>query len=182
MTFYSTRLCLNVTLPCLKMHGKWNMLIYGILHDGIWCLSMKRAVCDRTCTEEGSIRGGGGGYVNIPWVLAFYKIKAIDAEKQTLVSTLKHYLDWSTCRAVICKVPFSIRLMRSSLPRILWPSRSHWMLGRGLPITWHCNWAVVPGASVWLAGPWRMMGGIRSDGAKGEENERGVGHKNQICM
>lgn len=117
-----------------------------------------------------------------PWGLAFWKIKAINAKKQTLMSTLKNYLEWSTCRAVICKVPFSIRLMRPSLPRILWPSRSHWMLGRGLPITWHCNWAEVPGTSVWLAGPWRMMGGIRSDGAKGEENERGVGHKNQICM
>lgn len=106
-------------------------------------------------------------YVNSThWVLAFWRIKAVYAEKQTLVCTLKHYLDWSTCRAVICKVPFSIRLMRSSLPRILCPSRSHWMLGRGLPITWHCNWAVVPGASVWLAGPWRMMGGIRSDGPR----------------
>lgn len=154
---------------------------YGILHDSIWCLSRKEPSVTGHALKRARFREKKT-YVNIPWVLAIYKTKAIDAEKQTLVSTLKHYLDWSTCRAVICKVPFSIRLMRSSLPRILWPSRSHWMLGRGLPITWHCNWAVVPGASVWLAGPWRMMGGIRSDGAKGEENERGVGDKNQICM
>lgn len=69
-----------------------------------------------------------------------------------------------TCRFVIWNVPFSIRLTRSS-PSILWPSFSHWMLGRGLPITWHCNWAVEPGANVWLAGPWRMIGGTRSEGA-----------------
>lgn len=68
---------------------------------------------------------------------------------------------------MIWKVPFSIRLIRPSFPRILWPSLSHWMLGVGLPMMWQCSWAVVPGANVWLAGPWRMMGGTRSEGAAG---------------
>ncbi|KAF3841518.1 hypothetical protein F7725_007380, partial [Dissostichus mawsoni] len=47
---------------------------------------------------------------------------------------------------VIWKVPFSIRLMRPSLPRILWPSFSHWMLGMGLPMMWQCSWVEEPGA------------------------------------
>lgn len=68
---------------------------------------------------------------------------------------------------MIWKVPFSIRLIRPSFPRILCPSFSHWMLGMGLPMMWQCNWVVEPGAKVWLAGPWRMMGGMRSEGAVG---------------
>lgn len=68
---------------------------------------------------------------------------------------------------MIWKVPLSIKLTRPSLPRILWPSFSHWMLGNGFPMTWQCSWAVEPGAKVWLAGPCRMMGGTRSEGAGG---------------
>lgn len=75
-----------------------------------------------------------------------------------------------TCKLVIWKVPFSIRLIRSSFPRILWPSFSHWMLGVGFPMMWQWSWAVEPGAKVWLAGPWRMMGGTRSEGAWGTDN------------
>lgn len=69
---------------------------------------------------------------------------------------------------MIWKVPLSIKLIRPSFPRILWPSFSHWMLGMGLPMMWQCSWAVEPGAKVWLAGPWRMMGGTRSEGAGGK--------------
>ncbi len=76
-----------------------------------------------------------------------------------------------TWRLVIWKVPFSIKLTRPSFPRILWPSFSHWMLGMGLPMMWQCNWVVEPGAKVWLAGPWRMMGGTRSEGAIKTQNK-----------
>lgn len=72
---------------------------------------------------------------------------------------------------MIWKVPFSIKLIRPSFPRIRWPSFSHWMLGMGLPKIWQCNWVVEPGAKVWLAGPWRMMGGTRSEGAVETESE-----------
>lgn len=76
-----------------------------------------------------------------------------------------------TWRCVIWKVPFSIRLIRPLFPRILWPSFSHWMLGVGFPMMWQCSWVVVPGASVWLAGPWRMMGGTRSEGAERDRKQ-----------
>lgn len=77
-----------------------------------------------------------------------------------------------TWRLVIWKVPFSIKLIRPLFPRILWPSFSHWILGVGFPMMWQCNWVVEPGAKVWLAGPWRMMGGTRSEGAKGTKKTK----------
>lgn len=76
-----------------------------------------------------------------------------------------------TWRLVIWKVPFSIKLIRPLFPRILWPSFSHWILGVGFPMMWQCNWVLEPGAKVWLAGPWRMIGGTRSEGAKGTKKK-----------
>lgn len=75
---------------------------------------------------------------------------------------------WHTWRLAIWKVPFSIRLIRPSFTRILWPSFSHWILGIGFPMMWQCSCAVEPGAYVWFDGPCRMMGGTRSEGAEGD--------------
>lgn len=49
--------------------------------------------------------------------------------------------------------------MRGSFPSRLTPSFSQLMEGMGSPDAWHFNIATLSTPSVWLDGPWRMMGG-----------------------
>lgn len=64
-----------------------------------------------------------------------------------------------TRRALIWSVPWSCMDVRGSLPRKVNPSFSQLMTGRGSPVALHFSRAVPSTASVWLTGPWRMMGG-----------------------
>ena len=64
-----------------------------------------------------------------------------------------------TLMFLICRLPSSCRDMRGSFPSRLTPSFNQLMEGMGSPEAWHFNSATLSTPSVWLDGPWRMMGG-----------------------
>lgn len=72
----------------------------------------------------------------------------------------------NTCTFIsaICKVPFSIKVVRGLFPWSISPSFSHEILTEGPPITRQCSCVVAPRDTVWLAGPWRIIGGTRPEG------------------
>ena len=71
-----------------------------------------------------------------------------------------------TCTLAMYRVPLAITLSWTSSPCSHCPSFFHWTLGWGFPLTLHGSHTEEPSASVWLAGPWRMMGGSPSREAK----------------
>lgn len=79
-----------------------------------------------------------------------------------------------TRKPLICRLPRSCKDMRGSFPSRLTPSFSQLMVGTGSPDAWHFKRATLSTPRVWLAGPWRMMGGGRSVNT---ERER----ENVIC-
>lgn len=79
-----------------------------------------------------------------------------------------------TRKPLICRLPRSCKDMRGSFPSRLTPSFSQLMFGTGSPDAWHFKRATLSTPRVWLAGPWRMMGGGRSVNT---ERER----ENVIC-
>lgn len=64
-----------------------------------------------------------------------------------------------TRRVLIWRVPWSCMDVRGSLPRKVKPSFNQLITGSGSPVALHFSRAVPSTASVWLTGPWRMMGG-----------------------
>lgn len=64
-----------------------------------------------------------------------------------------------TRRVLIWRVPWSCMEVRGSLPRKVKPSFNQLITGSGSPVALHFSRAVPSTASVWLMGPWRMMGG-----------------------
>ena len=68
-------------------------------------------------------------------------------------------MESSTLMFLICRLPSSCRDMRGSFPSRLTPSFSQLMEGMGSPDAWHFKSATLSTASVWLDGPWRIMGG-----------------------
>lgn len=162
----------------------WNTFILGELHR-VWCANSDMCT-SWICFSEFTGRCGAMEWevvITVQWIQLRRRSsqnsgefkKQNGANKKFFISCfislcLGGSLAFNTWTLVIWKVPLSIKLIRPSFPRILWPSFSHWMLGRGLPMMWQCSWVVEPGVKVWLAGPWRMMGGTRSEGAVGTEN------------
>lgn len=71
----------------------------------------------------------------------------------------------------ICRLPSSCRDMRASFPRRLSPSFSQLTEGMGSPEAWHLNSATLSTPSVWLDGPWRMMGGGLSVSTAGKKRQ-----------
>lgn len=69
-----------------------------------------------------------------------------------------------TFTSAICNVPFSIKVSRGVFPWSLSPSFSHEISTEVPPFTRQYSCAVAPRDTVWLAGPWRMIGGIRPEG------------------
>lgn len=77
-----------------------------------------------------------------------------------------------TLMFLICRLPSSCRDMRGSFPSRLTPSFSQLTEGMGSPDAWHFNSATVSTPSVWLDGPWRMMGGGLSVSTAGQRQKR----------
>lgn len=80
-----------------------------------------------------------------------------------------------TLMFLICRLPSSCRDMRGSFPRRLTPSFSQLTEGMGSPDAWHLSRATLSAPSVWLDGPWRMIGGGLSVSTAGQSNENRAG-------
>lgn len=65
----------------------------------------------------------------------------------------------ATLMFLICRLPSSCSDIRESFPKRLTPSFSQLMEGMGSPDAWHFNSATLSTPSVWLDGPWRIIGG-----------------------
>lgn len=77
-----------------------------------------------------------------------------------------------TLMFLICRLPSSCRDMRGSFPRRLTPSFSQLTEGMGSPDAWHLSRATLSAPSVWLDGPWRMMGGGLSVSTEGQSDNK----------
>lgn len=78
-----------------------------------------------------------------------------------------------TLMFLICRLPSSCRDMRGSFPKRLTPSFSQLMEGMGSPDAWHFSRATLSTPSVWLDGPWRMMGGGLSVSTAMQSHKKG---------